>query len=145
MYREWRSADSWRGSRSWGAGSPTDWIILRPFIHRSFSRQLSCTGWPRRYDQAIRPPYPWRPGRPRSAGARPSRPPSGASIMPRLLVPAVIILSLIACGLHAADAPPKTARGDRQRDAYFRQQVKRIADADLADIRTRADWEKKRP
>jgi hypothetical protein len=65
--------------------------------------------------------------------------------MPRLPVPAVIVLSLIACHLHAADAPPETARGDRMRDAYFRQQVKRIADADLAGISTRADWEKKRP
>jgi hypothetical protein len=54
-------------------------------------------------------------------------------------------LSLIAVRLSAADVPSDTARGDRLRDGYFRQQVKRIADADLADIKTRADWEKKRP
>src|SRR6516225_1365378 len=102
------------GSRGWILGSPTDWIILRPFADPSFSCRRSCTGRPRRYDQAICPLYP-----------------SGASVMPRLPVPAVIVLSLIACHLHAADAPPETARGDRMRDAYFRQQVKRIADADL--------------
>ena len=37
-----------------------------------------------------------------------------------------------------ADKPSETARGDRLRDGYFRQQVKRIADADLADIKTRS-------
>ncbi|MGH7169933.1 MAG: alpha/beta hydrolase family protein, partial [Gemmataceae bacterium] len=56
-----------------------------------------------------------------------------------------LLLTLVAFPLHAADAPSDTARGDRLRDGYFRQQVKRIVDADLADIKTRADWEKKRP
>jgi dienelactone hydrolase len=65
--------------------------------------------------------------------------------MPRRLFPLVFLLSLLASRLYAADAPADTARGDRLRDAYFRDQVKRIADADLADIKTRADWEKKRP
>ncbi len=55
------------------------------------------------------------------------------------------VLSLLAVRLRAADVSPDTARGDRLRDGYFRQQVKRIANADLADIKTRADWEKKRP
>jgi hypothetical protein len=56
-----------------------------------------------------------------------------------------ILFALVAFPLHAENAPSDTARGDRLRDGYFRQQVKRIADDDLADIKTRADWEKKRP
>jgi hypothetical protein len=65
--------------------------------------------------------------------------------MPRRILPFVFLLSLLASRLHAADTPADTTRGDHLRDAYFRDQVKRIADADLADIKTRADWEKKRP
>jgi hypothetical protein len=65
--------------------------------------------------------------------------------MPLRLLPIAILLALVAFPLHAADESSDTARGDRLRDGYFRQQVKRIADADLADIPTRADWEKKRP
>jgi hypothetical protein len=64
--------------------------------------------------------------------------------MPRLLVFVLVILSFFALPLSAADKPSDTERGDRLRDGYFRQQVKRIADADLADITTRDDWEKKR-
>ena len=56
-----------------------------------------------------------------------------------------ILLPLVPVRLHAADTPSETARGDRLRDAYFRHQTRMIADADLADIKTRADWEKKRP
>jgi hypothetical protein len=62
---------------------------------------------------------------------------------PRFLV--LFLLALHAVPGLAADGPPDKARGHRLRDGYFRQQVKRIADADLADITTRADWEKKRP
>ncbi len=65
--------------------------------------------------------------------------------MPSRFFPLAILLALVAFPLYAADALPETARGDRLRDGYFRQQVQRIADADLADIRTHADWEKKRP
>src|SRR5438445_183572 len=63
----------------------------------------------------------------------------------RLLL-AALFLPLAVLPLPAAD-PPKddTARGDKMRDAYFRREVKRIADASLADIKTKADWEKKRP
>jgi hypothetical protein len=60
-----------------------------------------------------------------------------------VLIPFALLL--LAVRLCAADTPSETARGDRLRDGYFRQQVKRIADSDLADIKTRADWEKKRP
>ena len=62
----------------------------------------------------------------------------------RLLLPAPALL-LAALPLSAADAPADTARGDRLRDAYFRSQVRRIADAALADVKTRADWERQRP
>ncbi len=65
--------------------------------------------------------------------------------MLRRHVLAAILLSLVPFRLHAADASADTARGDHLRDAYFRQQVKDIADTDLANIKTRADWEKKRP
>src|SRR5438045_3509529 len=47
--------------------------------------------------------------------------------------------------LPAADPPADTARGDRMLDAYFRRETQRIADACLADVKTREDWEKKRP
>jgi dienelactone hydrolase len=65
--------------------------------------------------------------------------------MLRLFFSLVSLIFVSAFPLHAADAPSETTRGDRLRDGYFRQQVKLIADADLADIKTRADWEKKRP
>src|SRR5262249_12120241 len=53
-----------------------------------------------------------------------------------LLLPSLVL---------AADPMPQPSRGDRMLDAYFRAQVQQIADASLADIKTRADWEKKRP
>jgi hypothetical protein len=56
---------------------------------------------------------------------------------------------LFAVGLTpllAADPPPAgTERGERMLDAYFRGQTKQIADACLADIKTKAEWERKRP
>ena len=62
------------------------------------------------------------------------------------LVLAALPALLLTFPLMAAD-PPKddTARGDKMRDAYFRREIKRLADASLADIKTRADWEKQRP
>ena len=65
--------------------------------------------------------------------------------MPRRLLLAAIFLSFVIPPLHAAEPSTETARGDRLRDGYFRRQVELIAHADLADIKTRADWEKKRP
>jgi hypothetical protein len=56
--------------------------------------------------------------------------------------PALLLLPL---PLLAADPLADTARGDRLRDAYFRDQVRRIAEAALAAVQTRQDWEKKRP
>jgi cephalosporin-C deacetylase-like acetyl esterase len=57
-----------------------------------------------------------------------------------------ICLVFAACGGVRAEEPAAdTSRGDRLVDAYFKRQVQRIADAALADVRDRADWEKKRP
>lgn len=55
-----------------------------------------------------------------------------------VLVPFVVISCLTA-------AEPDTARGDRIRNAYFRSQVKRIADSALADVKTLDDWQRQRP
>lgn len=59
-----------------------------------------------------------------------------------LILPFVILVPSLRGEEKPASA---TARGDRLLDGYFRSQVKRIAEADLAEIRTRAEWEKKRP
>jgi hypothetical protein len=55
------------------------------------------------------------------------------------------VLFLLVLPLRAADPTPDTSRGDKLRDAYFSREVERIADASLADVKTKADWEKKRP
>ena len=52
-----------------------------------------------------------------------------------------LLVLLLTTPAHAAD----TARGDALLDASFRDQTKRIADACLADVKDRADWERKRP
>jgi cephalosporin-C deacetylase-like acetyl esterase len=47
-----------------------------------------------------------------------------------------------------AAAPPvvsATAHGDRGRDDYFRRQATLLAEQSLAGVRTKADWQKKRP
>jgi dienelactone hydrolase len=51
----------------------------------------------------------------------------------------------LASPAPAADPIPDATRGDHLRDAYFRRQVQQIADASLADLGGRDDWEKKRP
>ncbi len=50
-------------------------------------------------------------------------------------------LAVLAVPCFADD----TDRGDRMLDAYFRAQVRQIADASLADVKSKDDWEKKRP
>jgi hypothetical protein len=59
--------------------------------------------------------------------------------MPRL-VSVCLVLSLTAL-LRADD----TSRGDRMLETYLRRQVQTIADAALAEVKTRADWERQRP
>jgi hypothetical protein len=59
-----------------------------------------------------------------------------------------LLLLLLVPSLVPAAAPPAfspTAHGDRQRDAYFRSQAKRLGEAALADIKTTADWDRKAP
>jgi hypothetical protein len=64
-------------------------------------------------------------------------------MLPRL---AWSLLAVLSCGAAlAAEPTADTSRGDRLLEAYFRSQVRQIADACLADVKTRADWEKKRP
>jgi len=59
---------------------------------------------------------------------------------------ASVCLVLFACGgIRAGESAEETSRGDRLLDAYFRRQVQRISDAALADVKDRADWEKRRP
>lgn len=55
-------------------------------------------------------------------------------------------LVFVAGVLSAAEpAPAETSRGDRMLETYFREQTRQIADACLADVKTRKDWEKRRP
>lgn len=61
--------------------------------------------------------------------------------MHHLRTPLLAALVLVLAAPLGAGEP----RGDRMLDAYFRSQVKQIADHSLADIKTRADWEKRRP
>jgi cephalosporin-C deacetylase-like acetyl esterase len=63
--------------------------------------------------------------------------------MPRVL--AVCLPLLLTLPAFAADPAPDTSRGDKMIRAYFKRQVQQIADAALADVKTKADWEKKRP
>jgi hypothetical protein len=57
----------------------------------------------------------------------------------------LVLLTLCTSPLLAAEPAPDTQRGDRMLDAYFRHQTRQIADACLADVKIKADWEKKRP
>src|SRR5262245_48285382 len=55
---------------------------------------------------------------------------------------AVAVLLTVAPALPAADP---LERGNRLRDGYFRKEVQGIENASLADFKTRADWERRRP
>src|SRR5205807_3385213 len=66
--------------------------------------------------------------------------------IPRMIRFAAACLIVLACGSARAGEPAEdTSRGDHLLDAYLRRQVEHIADAALADVKTRADWEQKRP
>ena len=67
------------------------------------------------------------------------------SVSPRCCLIAVLLLLLVVSPSLRAAEPPPESRGDRMLDAYFRQQTKQIADACLADFKTKDDWERKRP
>src|SRR5437899_1897758 len=47
--------------------------------------------------------------------------------------------------LHALEPVDSRARGQKMLEDYFRHQVQQIADACLTDVKTKEDWEKKRP
>src|SRR5207247_1209086 len=48
-------------------------------------------------------------------------------------------------GAWAAEPAGNAARGQEMLENYFRHQVQQIADGCLTDIKTKEDWEKKRP
>jgi dienelactone hydrolase len=58
---------------------------------------------------------------------------------------ACLTVVVFVAAVRATDPQPDTARGDKLLDAYIRGQVKQIADAALADVKSKEDWEKKRP
>ncbi len=61
--------------------------------------------------------------------------------MKRLPLMAIVLLTAAA----EPNAGPETARGDHLRDAYFRREVRRVAESCLKDVTTREDWERRRP
>src|SRR5947209_7479736 len=58
---------------------------------------------------------------------------------------AALAFFLAVTAVAGAAEPAAMERGEKMIDAYFRGQVKQIADACLADVKTKEDWEKKRP
>ncbi len=59
-----------------------------------------------------------------------------------------LVLLLGFCPLTPAAAAPvvsPTAHGDRIRDDYFKHRARMFGDEALAEVRTRADWERVRP
>jgi cephalosporin-C deacetylase-like acetyl esterase len=63
---------------------------------------------------------------------------------PARLLAVVCLAGLLAAPTDRATAAD-TTRGQKLLDDYFRHQVKQIADACLADVKTKADWERQRP
>ena len=59
-----------------------------------------------------------------------------------------LFVLLCLCLLAPAAGPPvvsPTFHGDRIRDAYFQRQARMLGDEALAEVRTKADWERIRP
>src|SRR5882672_3955564 len=48
-------------------------------------------------------------------------------------------------GARAAEPDGSAGRGQKMLENYFRRQVQQIADACLSDVKTKEDWERKRP
>src|SRR5438552_1196244 len=61
----------------------------------------------------------------------------------------ILVAAALGCvafsPLLAAEPARETTRGQKMLENYFRHQVQQIADACLSDIKTKEDWEKKRP
>ena len=58
---------------------------------------------------------------------------------------ATLLLLASASALAAQPPAAKYPRGEKMTAAYFRDQVKQIADGTLTDLTTKEAWEKKRP
>jgi hypothetical protein len=56
-----------------------------------------------------------------------------------------IVVGFLGAPAVAAEPPADTERGQQMIARYFRAQVRQIADACLGDIKSREDWERKRP
>src|SRR5216683_5240156 len=66
--------------------------------------------------------------------------------VPRFAILVVITGRLVGFSpAWAAEPPTDTTRGQQMIETYFRHQVQQIADGCLTDIKTKEDWEKKRP
>lgn len=65
-------------------------------------------------------------------------------MLPRAAFSLLMLSWLSSLGV-AAEPAPELARGQKMLDAYLHRQTQRIADACLADIKTREDWERQRP
>src|SRR5260221_2729234 len=63
----------------------------------------------------------------------------------RLYLRSLMILMLWHGFGRSADPGADLSHGQRMLDAYFRDQVRQISSACLADIKSRSDWEAKRP
>src|SRR5262249_34047098 len=110
-----------------------------------------------------RPRRPFRPGRvrirplplePRPRGGRIIPPPVRRSHRRQLMsaiarsgavawLALLVVASLQPCA--AIEPKPDFRRGDRQVAAYFRAETRHLADACLADVKSKDDWEKRRP
>jgi hypothetical protein len=55
------------------------------------------------------------------------------------------IAMIFAYPVRAAEPKLDTSRGDKMLEEYFKRESQVVADACLADVMTKADWEKKRP
>jgi dienelactone hydrolase len=58
----------------------------------------------------------------------------------------LVLLTILAISqVRAADPVPNFSRGQQMLEKYFRHQVRQIADACLTDIKSKEEWEKRRP
>src|SRR5262245_18820111 len=98
--------------------------------------------------QAIKPARSAVPALPRGFGWHGLGFPVGSSrrhhlgettMLPRCLVvlPALLLLAPV---FRADEPKPDTSRGDRLLWSYLRNETKSLADACLADVKTKEDW-----
>ena len=65
-------------------------------------------------------------------------------LLRRVLACILLVLVLTQAG-RPADPPPDAVRGDRLLWSYLRTETQKLADACLTDVKSKEDWEKKRP